>query len=100
MPFRITLTHTADSQLHELEFGEDGKDLAKLKKVRKCLGLLQTNPRHPSLETHEYVSMRGTKGERVWEAYVENRTPAAWRVFWHYGPDRNEITILAVTAHP
>lgn len=54
MPFKIKLTDTAKKQLKALEEGEDSKDLVKLKKVRKCLGYLQTNPKHPSLETHEY----------------------------------------------
>lgn len=100
MRFKITLTDTAGSQLHDLEFDEDKKDLAKLKKVRKCLGYLQSNPKHPSLETHEFSSMAGSEGEKVWEAYAENKTSAAWRVFWHYGPEQNEITILAITPHP
>jgi len=100
LPFVIKLTATADRQLNDLEFGEDKKDLVKLKKIRKCLAYLQVNPRHPSLEAHEFSSMAGENGERVWEAYVENNTPSAWRVFWHYGPSKGEITIVAITAHP
>jgi hypothetical protein len=100
MPFKIKLTDTAKKQLKALEDGEDSKDLVKLKKVRKCLGYLQTNPKHPSLETHGYRSISGERGEKVWEAYVENRTSAAWRVFWHYGPEQGEITIIAITPHP
>jgi len=100
VPFKITLTDTADKQLQALEHDEDRMDFVKLRKVRKCLGYLQTNPRHPSLETHEYSSMKGENGEKVWEAYAENKTPAAWRVFWHYGPGKEEITIVAITPHP
>jgi hypothetical protein len=36
----------------------------------------------------------------VFEAYAENKTPAAWRIFWYYGPDRKQITILTITPHP
>lgn len=100
MPFRILLTDTVDGQLHDLEFDEDKKDLAKLKRVNKCLGQLQANPRHPGLNSHKYGEKKGEHGEDVWESYVENDTPAAWRVFWHYGPGRNEITVLAITPHP
>ncbi len=96
MAFDLTLTETASAQLEQLE----RQDQKKLKKVRKCLAFLQANPKHPGLETHEYRSLEGTGGEKVWEAYVENRTPAAWRVFWHYGPGKNEITVLAITPHP
>ena len=77
-----------------------------LKQLQKTLGFLQTNTRHPSLNTHEYSSIRDDNGEKVWEAYVQQNTPAAYRVFFHYGPDRNEkgkripvITILAITPH-
>lgn len=100
MPLQLLLTNKADQQLHDLEFDPDLKDLAKFKKVRKCLAYLQANPRHPSLETHEYRSIQGENGERVWEAYVENKTPGAWRVFWHYGPSKGQITIIAITPHP
>lgn len=100
MPFTLTFQPEAESQLYDLEFDEDKKDLAKLKKVRKCLGFMETNPKHPSLETHEYNSLRGLNGEKVWEAYVENKVSSAWRVFWHYGLGKGVITIVSITPHP
>ena len=36
----------------------------------------------------------------IFEAYAENNTPAAYRIFWYYGPNKKEITILAITPHP
>ncbi len=33
------------------------KDEGLFKQVRKCIQLLQQNPRHPGLQTHEYESM-------------------------------------------
>lgn len=84
----------------ELEKDGDSTDLVKLRKVQKCLGLLQSNPRHPGLATHEFRSLKGINDEKVWLAYVENRTPGAWRVFWHYGPGKGVITIIAITPHP
>jgi len=75
-------------------------DQKKYKKVLKTLGLMQTNMRHPGLKTHKYNSLYGPEGEDLFEAYVENRTPGAFRVFWYYGPDKNVITILAITPHP
>ncbi len=80
---------------------EADKGLAKrLKAVRKTLGLMETNLRHPSLHTHEFHSIAGANGERIFEAYAENRTAAAYLVFWHYGPGKNVITIVAITPHP
>ncbi len=95
----------ADRQLSALESDPSQKGL--LKQVRKTLGLLETNLRHPGLMTHEYQSMTGANGERIWEAYAQNQTPGAYRVFFHYGPDSGTgkkrqpgLTIIAITPHP
>ena len=74
------------------------EDLEGLRK-NKTLKLLAQNPRYPSLQTHEFSSLKGPKGEKVFEAYAEQDTPAAYRVFWYYGPERGEITIVAITRH-
>ena len=58
------------------------------------------NPRHQGLNTHEYASLIGANGEKVFEAYAENKTSAAYRIFWHYGPGKDAITIIAITPHP
>ncbi len=100
MPYRLIFQPEAEGQLRDLERDEDKKDLKKLKKVRKCLGLIETNPRHPGLHSHRYEEKKGRNGEDVWESYVENNVPAAWRLFWHYGPAKDEITIVAITQHP
>ena len=72
------------------------------KQVEKCVRLLLDNPRHPGLRTHEFHSIEHPyeAGGKVFEAYVQNRTPGAYRLFWCYGPDKREITILAITPHP
>ena len=68
--------------------------------VKKTIRLLADNPRHKSLQTHQYFSLRGPQGEKVFEAYAEQKTPAANRVFWFYGPSKGRITIFAITPHP
>jgi len=68
--------------------------------VKKTIKFLATNPWHPSLQTHEYMSLKGPNGEKVFEAYAEQSTPAAYRVFWYYGPSKGIITIFAITSHP
>lgn len=67
--------------------------------VKKTLKLLSINPRHNSLQTHEFLSLRGPNGEKVFEAYAEQKTPAAYRVFWCYGANKGTITVLAITSH-
>jgi hypothetical protein len=70
--------------------------------VVKTLRHLADNPRHPGLNTHKYSSQDDPsgKGRETFEAYAQNQTPSAYRVFWCYGPNRGEITILAITPHP
>ena len=92
--FELLFTEQAISDLQKLE--SNPSLLKRLKAVRKTLGYLQTNPRHPSLQTHKYISVK----EEVFEAYVENRTPAAYRIFWRYGPNKGQLTILTITPHP
>lgn len=72
------------------------------KQVFKCVSLLAENPRHPGLSTHEFHSLDHPYEQdgKVFEAYIQNRSPGAWRLFWCYGPDKKQITILTITPHP
>jgi len=72
----------------------------RYKAVKKTIGLLAENRRHKSLQTHPYFSLKGPNGETVSEAYAEQKTPAAYRVSWFYGPSRGKITVFAITPHP
>jgi hypothetical protein len=96
--FEFLFTRQAAKDLDELE--ANPTYAKRLKSVRKTLGYLQTNPRHPSLNTHKYTSLHGPNNEEIFEAYAENHTPGAYRIFWYYGPDKKEITIIAITPHP
>lgn len=98
MIFELRFTEQADRDLTVLEQNPNLKK--RLKAVLKTLGYLETNPRHPSLNTHKYSSLQGKNGEEIFEAYAENQTPAAYRIFWHYGPGKKNITIIAITKHP
>jgi len=97
---KYTLYFT-DEALKQLELLEKNKHLNKRHKaVRKALGYLENNPKHPGLNTHKYTSIKGVNGEEIFEAYAENKTPSAFRIFWSYGPGKHCITIYAITAHP
>ena len=67
--------------------------------VKKTLRFLANDPRHNSLQTHEYMSLKVPTGEKVFEAYAEHKTPAAYRVFWYYGPSSGMTTLFAITSH-
>jgi len=79
---------------------DDASQKKRHRAVKKTLKLLAMNPRYPSLQTHEFASLKGPNGEKVFEAYAEQKTPAAYRVFWYYGPSKGIITIFAITSHP
>jgi hypothetical protein len=105
MRAKIKFTPTADKQLTELE-GTPSK-AATFAQVRKVLGYLELDPHNPSLHTHEFLSLTSSRGEKIFEAYAQNKTPGAYRIFWHYGPDEimgkkrtPVITIVAITPHP
>jgi hypothetical protein len=96
--FEIFLTNHAREQLDRLK--TDKGLFKRYKAVKKAIQFLSQNPRHPGLQTHEFTTLKGPKGEKVFEAYAEQSTPAAYRIFWYYGPDKNQITIVAITPHP
>ena len=97
---RFQLLFTPEAQSALLSLVKSPSSSKRLRAVRKTLGLVETNPCHPGLQTHEYAKLTGPQGQMVFEAYAEDRTPAAFRVFWCYGPDRGQITIVAITLHP
>lgn len=81
---------------------KSSKQEGLFKQVEKCVRLLSENPKHTGLKTHEYDSIPHPYDakQKVFEAYVQNKTPGAYRLFWCYGPGKNEITIIAITPHP
>jgi len=103
---KLRFTRTASDQLNKLANTPSSRGVYR--QVLKTLGLLETNLRAKSLQTHEYQSLAQRYGEKVFEAYAQQNTPAAYRVFWHYGPDEKDskgkrvpvITIIAITPHP
>lgn len=101
MPYVLRFAKQADEMLSRLESEPNLR--VKQKKVRKALGQLERNPRHPSLHSHQYESFPVDRDAKVWDSYAENNTPGAWRIFWHYGPDEDGqpvITVLVIGPHP
>ncbi|MBP8718004.1 MAG: hypothetical protein KBI07_02780 [Candidatus Atribacteria bacterium] len=97
MNFRLKITSTAKKTLKELRSNlGTTKDY---KAVRKVISFLGTNPRHPGLQTHLIHSFCGPSGEKVFEAYAQQNTPSAYRIFFYYGPNKKEITIFAIIPH-
>jgi hypothetical protein len=96
--FELAWTEKAKLTYHLLK-GEPSQK-KRYQAVKKTINFLAIDPRHPSLQTHEYTSLKGPNGEKVFEAYAEQNTTAAYRVFWYYGPSKGIITVFAITPHP
>jgi hypothetical protein len=98
MAYRLRFKLEAKENLYDLKIDPSAKKYYK--SVLKCLKYMEQDLRHPSLATHEFKSKKGQNGEKIFEAYAPRNRPAAYRVFWHYGPNRGELTIVAITSHP
>ena len=103
---KLRFKSPADEQLTRIE--NDPALKGVLKQVRKTLGYLETNLRARSLQTHEYEALTRRYGRKIFEAYAQQNTPGAYRVFWHYGDDEIGangkrvpiITVILITPHP
>lgn len=96
--FKIKYTDLAKAQFNNLE--KDKSKQVQYKAVAKALARMEQDLRHPALNTHEYSKLSKTVGYKVFESYAQNNSPAAYRIFWRYGPDKNIITIIAIPPHP
>jgi hypothetical protein len=65
---------------------------------------LSSNPRH-SLQSHEIEDLTRRYSKvigrpcKVWQPYLENDTPAAGRLYWVYGPEKAQITVIGIEPH-
>ena len=96
--FNLIIQTNASEQLLSLLSDESKKPVSKA--VVKTLNTMLKNMKHPSLKTHKYSEISGHKGEEIFESYAQNNTPGAYRIFWFYGPNKKEITILSIEPHP
>ena len=95
----LEFTASAEETLRNL--GRDKSKRVQYKAVVKALGLLRGNPRHPGLNTHQWKGSPCPHGDKLWEAYAQNNTPGAYRIFFCYPPHTQQlICIVAITPHP
>lgn len=97
MQFKLQFSDEAKLKLKALELDKSKKGL--LKQLRKVLGFMETNLKHPSLNTHKFSDISCKLGG-VFETYAQNNTLGAYRIFWAYGPGKREFYILDITQHP
>ena len=76
------------------------QDKILYQKWGKAIKKLSADPKYPSLNTHDIEPLTKRYGIKVWQSYIENNTSGAMRMFWIYGPNQNEITIIGLEPHP
>ena len=97
MSFNLELTLESEKQIKSIMNDPSKKGLQK--QIKKALGYLKQNPRHPSLQSHILTNSEKSMGIKIWTSYVQNKTPQAHRILWTYGKTKNSIVILAVIPH-
>ena len=98
MDFRLEFTTEALANMDSLKSADQK---ARLKAVTKCLGYLETNPKHPSLQSQPYQTLTGPNDEKVFESYAQLPTPGAYRVFWYYSKNKKgTIVVFSIAEHP
>jgi hypothetical protein len=76
------------------------EDETLYKKWGQALKHLSISPKYPGLESHNIDVLSNKYGMKVWQSYLENRNSSARRMFWVYGPDKRDITIVGLDPHP
>lgn len=71
----------------------------KYKKAKRAVKMMQeVGPSHPSFCTHQMQNLKGPGGATIWNSYVENKTPQAWRMYWIREPD-GTVYIVSIGPH-
>lgn len=97
--WELEISAAAEAELRRLK--ADASRQKQYKAVTKALSMLRTNPRHPGLNTHVWKAKACPHGDKLFEAYAENNTPGAYRIFFCYPPHTTRvICIVAITPHP
>jgi hypothetical protein len=95
VPFELILSEKVERVLVEL-----ARDRPKLRKAEKCFAKLEEDPRQTGLSSHPYDEIVGPLRQKIFESYVGNNAPSAWRVWWYYGPEEGTITVADLGPHP
>lgn len=76
------------------------EDLQLYKKWGRAMVHLAADPFYPGLKTHEIPPLSRRYGMKVWQSYLENKNSRAARIYWVYGLDQKDITIIGLEPHP
>lgn len=96
-PSKVTTSQGVDAWLQGAKDSKAEQD--KFKKVRKAIkNMREIGPSYPGFHTHKMKTLTDEAGRPLWNSYLENKTPSAWRMYWVYRDD-GEIHITSVGPH-
>ncbi len=72
---------------------------SRYKKAKKAIkNMRDVGPSHPGFHTHKMENLPGPGGVPIWNSYVENHAPNAWRMYWIREND-GVIYVLSIGPH-
>jgi hypothetical protein len=96
--FKLGFGPSAVAELTRLSL--DSGEKVHEKAVKKALGQLERDPRHPGLHTHKLAGVRCPHNQDVWQAYAQNNRPGAYRITFCYPPgDLGAILVIDIMHH-
>jgi len=100
LPQKLALVLTPEARQHLKEIASNPHFKGLEFQAKAALVKLVHNPKHSGLNSHKFYGLSKMFHMDVWESYIQNNTPGAWRIFWHYGAEKNMLTVLMITTHP
>lgn len=71
----------------------------RFKKAKKAIGTMrEVGPSYPGFHTHQMDHLKGPGGATIWNSYVENAAPNAWRMYWVWKPG-GIVFIVSIGPH-
>lgn len=93
--YKLILNPDAKEQLKLISLNPPKQGLEF--KIKAALTKLVHNPKYPGLNSHHYSSLDDRYKNKVWESYVENDCPGAYRIFWYL---KDGIVVVLIVQHP
>lgn len=95
-PYALVMEEEALEVLRRLK----KSDTRRHKRIQTVLRRLEeVGPTYPSLRTKKYVQESIPGQPDTYQSNIENNTPSAWRMFWHWGDAPNTIVVHGIGPH-
>ncbi len=80
------------------------RDPRRHKRLQRVLrNLEEVGPTYPSLRSRKYTQQSVPGVPDTYQSNVENNSPSAWRMWWHFDPEatgHQRIVVTEIGPHP